>query len=77
MDKNKTIIQLSKRLEELSEKHTYPNSLYDVFELDYETTAEALVQEGWGNIREFKKDLIQAYLTEGAAGVIKIMMEEV
>ena len=77
MNKNKMIMQLSKRLEELSEKHTYPNSLYDVFELDYETTAEALVEEGWGNIRDFKKQLIQAYLTEGAAGVMKIMMEEV
>lgn len=76
MNKNETIKQLSNQLEELSEKHTYPNSLYDVFELDYETVAEVLVQEGWGNIREFKQLLIRTYLNEGAAGVMKIMMEE-
>lgn len=77
MNKNETITQLSERLEELSEKHTYPNSLYDVFELDYETVAETLVQEGWGNVREYKSRLIRTYLTEGAAGIMKIMMEEV
>ena len=77
MNKNETITQLSKRLEELSEKHTYPNSLYDVFELDYETVAAILVKEGWGNVREYKSRLIKTYLTEGAAGIMKIMMEEV
>ena len=77
MNKQKTVKQLSERLEELSEVHTYPNCMYDVFELDYETAAETLVNEGWGNVRRYRQTLIELYLKGKTVELLKFIMEEV
>ena len=72
MNKNETIRQLTAAIDNACIKDSYG------YEISTSATiAETLVEEGWGNVREYKSRLITTYLTEGAAGIMKIMMEEV
>jgi hypothetical protein len=72
MNKNETIKQLTAAIDNARIKDSYG---YEIS--TSETVAATLVEEGWGNVREYKSRLITTYLTEGAAGIMKIMMEEV
>ena len=46
-------------------------------EVDSGEIAEALVQEGFGNVRRYRQTLIELYLKGNTAELLKFIMEEV
>ena len=46
-------------------------------EIDSEQLAAALVEEGFGNLREFKAEIISLYLKGDITGLLKVLQEEV
>ena len=46
-----------------------------VAEIDSESLAAALVEEGFGNLREFKAEIINLYLKGDIAGLLKALQE--
>ena len=42
-----------------------------------ESLAAALVEEGFGNLREFKIEIISLYLKGDIAGLLKVLQEEI
>ena len=48
-----------------------------ICEVDSEEIAEALVQEGYGNVRRYRQTLIELYLKGNTAELLKFIMEEV
>lgn len=45
--------------------------------VDSENLAAALVEEGFGNLREFKAEIISLYLKGDITGLLKVLQEEV
>ena len=45
--------------------------------VDSESLAAALVEEGFGNLREFKSEIINLYLKGDITGLLKVLQEEV
>ena len=48
-----------------------------ICEVDSGEIAEALVQEGYGNVRRYRQTLIELYLKGKTAELLKFIMEEV
>ena len=48
-----------------------------VAEIDSEQLAAALVEEGFGNLREFKAEIISLYLKGDITGLLKVLQEEI
>lgn len=46
-------------------------------EIDSENLAAALVEEGFGNLREFKAEIISLYLKGDITGLLKVLQEEI
>ena len=46
-------------------------------EIDSENLATALVEEGFGNLREFKAEIINLYLKGDITGLLKVLQEEI
>lgn len=46
-------------------------------EIDSEQLAELLVEEGIGDLREFKAEIISLYLKGDIAGLLKVLQEEI
>ena len=64
------------RVKELTEalENNWANE-YEV--LTYPEIAEALVNAGYGNLREFKTEIINLYLKGDITGLLKVLQEEV
>ena len=45
--------------------------------LDLTGIAAALVEEGFGNLREFKAEIISLYLKGDITGLLKVLQEEI
>lgn len=45
--------------------------------VDSESLAAALVEEGFGDLREFKSEIINLYLKGDITGLLKVLQEEV
>ena len=45
--------------------------------VDSENLAAALVEKGFGNLREFKAEIISLYLKGDITGLLKVLQEEV
>ena len=45
--------------------------------IDSKQLAAALVEEGFGNLREFKAEIISLYLKGDITGLLKVLQEEV
>lgn len=45
--------------------------------IDSENLAAALVEEGFGNLREFKAEIISLYLKGDITGLLKVLQEEI
>ena len=45
--------------------------------VDSEQLAAALVEEGFGNLREFKTEIISLYLKGDITGLLKVLQEEI
>lgn len=45
--------------------------------IDSESLAAALVEEGFGNLREFKAEIISLYLKGDITGLLKVLQEEI
>lgn len=45
--------------------------------IDSENLAAVLVEEGFGNLREFKAEIISLYLKGDIAGLLKVLQEEI
>lgn len=45
--------------------------------VDSEQLAAALVEEGFGNLREFKAEIINLYLKGDITGLLKVLQEEI
>lgn len=45
--------------------------------VDSEQLAAALVEEGFGNLREFKAEIISLYLKGDITGLLKVLQEEI
>ena len=45
--------------------------------VDSESLAAALVEEGFGNLREFKAEIISLYLKGDITGLLKVLQEEI
>lgn len=45
--------------------------------VDSENLAAALVEEGFGNLREFKAEIISLYLKGDITGLLKVLQEEI
>jgi hypothetical protein len=69
MTKQERVKELTKALE-----NNWANE-YEV--LTYPKIAEALVDEGYGNVRRYRQTLIELYLKGDTAGLLKFIMEEV
>ena len=48
-----------------------------ICEVDRGEIAEALAQEGYGNVRRYRQTLIELYLKGNTAELLKFIMEEV
>ena len=44
--------------------------------VDSESLAAALIEEGFGNLREFKQEIISRYLKGDIAGLLALLQEE-
>ena len=48
-----------------------------ICEVDSGEIAEALIQEGYGNLRRYRQTLVELYLKGQTAELVKFIMEEV
>ena len=48
-----------------------------ICEVDSREIAEALIQEGYGNLRRYRQTLVELYLKGQTAELVKFIMEEV
>lgn len=48
-----------------------------ICEVDSGEIAEALIKEGYGNVRRYRQTLIELYLKGNTAELLKFIMEEV
>jgi hypothetical protein len=48
-----------------------------ICEVDNREIAEALIKEGYGNVRRYRQTIIELYLKSNTAELLKFIMEEV
>lgn len=71
--KEKRIDELAAALDPILAKQPIPF----ICEVDSGEIAEALIKEGYGNVRRYRQTLIELYLKGNTAELLKFIMEEV
>lgn len=88
MTKQERIIAVAAAIEQHKETTTLVNKpitdgngnsygFHYAAEIDSEQLAELLVEEGIGNLREFKAEIISLYLKGDITGLLKVLQEEI